>query len=753
MKHLRLILSLSLIFFVFASSIPHISALSSAAAEEASADDEADGEQVKDGLQFRLSQGAGQPETRTNVPVAETARLTDAEVQGVFKRLPPIKSEGGDQQEFALRDKSLPPPRTGRTVNVSFPSSEPVPTPDQRAAGPLEVLRFSPEGEVPLAPQLSITFSQPMVAITSVDDLAAQDVPVRLSPQPPGKWRWVGTRTLLYVPDNRLPMATEFTATVPAGTKSANGGTIATTKTWKFATPPPQVRSSYPYPSTPTARDQLMFVEFDQRIDPAAVLRTIKVQGGSGELKIRLATEQEIAADKVVSQLVKAAESGRWLAFRAVTETGETATALPADSGINIQIGPGTPSAEGPRTTVAPQSFVFRTYGPFRVTEHKCGYSGDLRCSPFDQWIIMFSNPVDADAFDQAKIRVEPEVPGMKVSVYGQMMYIDGVKRGRTTYKLTLDRSLKDQFNQTLGSDVTLTFNVGPAPPSLVSSGKAFVVLDPSAPRTFSVYSVNHKTLKVRLYKVQPEDWEKFVRYMRFTYDYYEDTKLKQTFPPGTLVSQKTVAVKGQPEEMTETRLELAPALDDGLGHVVIVVEAGAGTKKRERQSVEAWVQSTNIGLSAFVDNADLYAWTTSLKEGKPISGVQLTSSPAGRHGRERHVRHRAHSAEDPGQTGLGPAHRAAGSRRGLHAGARRVVEHGYELVQARGRGRPALVRLRRPQDVSPRRGSSPQGLDSQGRGRKTRRRGFARPGRRPHRLLRGQGFTGQRGLEGVFAD
>ncbi|HJU55233.1 MAG TPA: MG2 domain-containing protein, partial [Pyrinomonadaceae bacterium] len=628
MKHLRLILSLSLIFFVFASSIPHISALSSAAAEEANADDEADGEQVKDGLQFRLSQGAGQPETRTNVPVAETARLTDAEVQGVFKRLPPIKAEGGDQQEFALRDKSLPPPRTGRTVNVSFPSSEPVPTPDQRAAGPLEVLRFSPEGEVPLAPQLSITFSQPMVAITSVDDLAAGDVPVRLSPQPPGKWRWVGTRTLLYVPDNRLPMATEFTATVPAGTKSANGGTIATTKTWKFATPPPQVRSSYPYSSTPTARDQLMFVEFDQRIDPAAVLRTIKVQGGSGDLKIRLATEQEIAADKVVSQLAKAAESGRWLAFRAVTETGETATALPADSSINIQIGPGTPSAEGPRTTVAPQNFVFRTYGPFRVTEHKCGYSGDLRCSPFDQWIIMFSNPVDADAFDQAKIRVEPEVPGLKVSVYGQMMYIDGVKRGRTTYKLTIDRSLKDQFNQTLGSDVVLTFNVGPAPPSLVSSGKAFVVLDPSAPRTFSVYSVNHKTLKVRLYKVQPEDWEKFVRYMRFTYDYYEDTKQKQTFPPGTLVSQKTVAVKGQPEEMTETRLELAPALDNGLGHVVIVVEAGAGTKKRERQSVEAWVQSTNIGLSAFVDNADLYAWTTSLKEGKPLSGVQLRVHP-----------------------------------------------------------------------------------------------------------------------------
>ncbi|HYG82790.1 MAG TPA: DUF6049 family protein, partial [Pyrinomonadaceae bacterium] len=130
--------------------------------------------------------------------------------------------------------------------------------------------------------------------------------------------------------------------------------------------------------------------------------------------------------------------------------------------------------------------------------------------------------------------------------------------------------------------------------------------------------------------KVAPEDWEKYVRYMRFTYDYYEDTKQKQTVPPGVLVSQRVVAVKGQPEEMTETRLDLSPALDSGLGHVVVIVEAGAGSKKRERQSVEAWVQSTNIGLSAFVDHEDLYAWTTSLKEGKGLQGVELRVHPLG---------------------------------------------------------------------------------------------------------------------------
>ena len=42
--------------------------------------------------------------------------------------------------------------------------------------------------QVPLAPELSVTFSQPMVAVTSQSDAAAT-TPVKLTPTPKGKWR------------------------------------------------------------------------------------------------------------------------------------------------------------------------------------------------------------------------------------------------------------------------------------------------------------------------------------------------------------------------------------------------------------------------------------------------------------------------------------------------------------------------------------------------------------------------------------
>jgi hypothetical protein len=300
----------------------------------------------KKGLQFRLSEGAEQPERSSANNVAQAAPLSDAETQNVLRRLPPVKVEAGDEQDFALRERSLPPPRTGEVIKASFPPAVPSSLPDQAATGALEVLRFSPEGEVPIAPQLSVTFSQPMVALTSQTELAAGSAPVRLTPQPPGRWRWVGTKTLLFEPEIRFPMATEYAVTVPAGAKSANGGTLAAARTWQFATPPPQTKTTWPQ-NTPQRRDALLFVEFDQKINPEGVLGTIKVQAEGRDIRTRLATPEEIAADEVVREMSKRAEQGRWLAFRALDASGRAENALPADANVTVTIGPGTPSSEG----------------------------------------------------------------------------------------------------------------------------------------------------------------------------------------------------------------------------------------------------------------------------------------------------------------------------------------------------------------------------------------------------------------------
>src|ERR1044071_318990 len=153
-------------------------------------DDGAQRAQERKGLSFRLSEGAEEAGPAAPRPSpARAEKLSDAETARVLQRLPPLKADAADVQEFALRERSLPPPRAGATVLNAFPADESRRAPDADAGGEPRGPRYTPQGEVPLAPQLSVTFSQPMVAVTSQDD-AAQSVPVRMSPQVPGRWRW-----------------------------------------------------------------------------------------------------------------------------------------------------------------------------------------------------------------------------------------------------------------------------------------------------------------------------------------------------------------------------------------------------------------------------------------------------------------------------------------------------------------------------------------------------------------------------------
>ncbi|HJQ70655.1 MAG TPA: alpha-2-macroglobulin family protein [Blastocatellia bacterium] len=573
-------------------------------------------------MQIRLSEGAESAGAQPQLTPANAARLSDQQAESILKRLEPIKQGADDEKDFQVRDRSLPAPRTGKTVTSAFPPAESSQAPDNAPSGPLEVLRYSPEGDVPLAPHLSMTFSQPMVAITSHADATAANLPVRLTPEPEGRWRWVGTKTLLFEPAGRFPMATDYRVEVPAATKSATGAALASPKRWSFKTPPPTVQSSYPN-GGPFRRDPLFFVEFDQAIDPAAVLKTVRVRAASREWPTRLATGEEVAADMEVSRMASAAERGRWLAFRVVDSRDSNSVGeLPADASVSVTIGPGTPSAEGPLRTTEPASFSFKTFGPLRVVRHECGYN--FSCSPFDQWSVQFTNSLDAQTFDQSQVRVEPEIAGMKTAIYGETLIISGVKKGRTTYRLTLDRAIRDVFGQSLGESVSLVFNVKSAPAALNSSGDHFVVLDPAAPPRLSVFSINHASLKARIYRVGPENWNQFLAFMRSNVQNAERT------PPGRLVSSTTIAVEAQADEMAETRIDLAPALEGGFGHAFVIVEPAVQPPNRnERRQVIAWVQVTAIGLDAFVDGSELIGWATSLKDGRPIDGVQMTIAAA----------------------------------------------------------------------------------------------------------------------------
>ena len=566
-----------------------------------------------DGVRVRLSDADAATDGDLASPYAEGTALPDAQSRALLARLPALEDPGG--VDFALRKSSKPAPRTGDTVAAPFPPP-PTEPPPAVAEAPPKLLRYAPEGDVPVAPHLSVTFDQPMIALTT-QDAAAKQVPVVLEPEPEGQWRWVGTRTLLFEPTFGFPKATTYRATVPATTASAAGLPVPAATSWTFQTPPLQLRASWPT-SGPHGLDPVLVLTFDQAIDRQQLLPFLTLTSDKAEFPLRLATDDEVAADPNASSMLGSVRPDRVIALR--TET------LPKATTLTMRVAAGAPSAEGPRTPTAAQSASFRTFDPLRIEEARCSWGRE--CPPEAPWYVRFNNPLTEASFDEALFTVDPSFE-RRVTGNGTYVNVSGVKPGRTTYTLTVAAGVTDTFGQTLGSDHRHKIAVGPGQKSL-RGPNGLVVLDPAGDLKLAFYSVNHDQLRVRAWAVDTGDYAAFSDWMRRWYEHEG-----KAAPPGKRVGDVRVSTGGVNDLLQETAIDLKPFLPAGAGQLILWVEPSKQPPGRwNRQQLLAWVQATDIGLSAHVDGGEMIAWATDLATGRPLSGVEVRLEPGTTSGR-----------------------------------------------------------------------------------------------------------------------
>ena len=390
--------------------------------------------------------------------------LDAAEIRSVTDRLPPWDDDESDAADFNRPPETLPPPRTGETIDRPFPAGPDIDATDVDP-GPLAVLRVQPEGDVGIAPFVSITFNQPMVPLATIGQLDDLDIPVTITPSLPGRWQWIGTRTLRFEHDpeifDRLPMATSYVVEVPAGTTSQSGGELAEAVRVEFETPAPNM--AWLIPQHDSLDLQPVFhVAFDQRIEPAAALEAITFSAGGDQHQIRLASAAEIEGDEYneyVSSLLGHALDDTWVAFR-------PAALLEPDSSIRIEVGPHVPSAEGPNTSGNSTVVEAHTYAPLRLEDTSCSYQG---CRPGRALAVWFNNTLDAETLDATDVYITPELPGATVSVHGRTMTIAGPTAGGTVYEVVIPEGLGDVFGQTLEESETVEFSIDEAVPTSAS--------------------------------------------------------------------------------------------------------------------------------------------------------------------------------------------------------------------------------------------------------------------------------------------
>jgi uncharacterized protein YfaS (alpha-2-macroglobulin family) len=599
---------------------------------------------AKPGVSFRLSEGTPpKSDVRPVVAAPPAEKLSEAETNALLARLPEDPPSPA-AAPFRFPENSLPAPAPGKTTVAAFPPVEKVPVEKTNAGRPLEIVRFGPSGDVPLAANLSVTFSQPMIAVAGAEEAVTVRPPVRLTPQPPGRWRWIGTKTLLFEPDGRFPMATDYAVTVPAGTTSAVGGRLARSKAWRFTTPTPKLVETIPSrKDREIPPDFPLLLIFDQRVEPAAVARAVRIEADGKIFAVRPATTAEIEATNFFPA-VKDAGPEKAVVLRVIAPDGSVVS-LPLDEMVTVTLSKGFTSAEGPKPTPADQTFAFRTRGGLFVERTSCSYRPG-NCFPATPWDISFNHEIDPASFAPEKVVIEPPIRDVQIRLSGpNSLTIQGKKRSGQTYTVKLPPDLRDVFGNRIGEpSVTaprdvfgnrlrnhslIAFQVNPSPPifRLPDSDSGPYLVDPHAPPRLPLTTVNLDKVRLEIRRVEPSDWSDF-RLARQADLAAGSLPYAYLTPPGKVVFEGDIATRDIPDEPVTTMIDLAPYLTDGVGHLVVSAQSPVGSATPARRRDLVWVSAGTIGLDAVWDERAMYVRATSLRDGAPLPSVEVTIFP-----------------------------------------------------------------------------------------------------------------------------
>ena len=597
------------------------------------------------GLQVRLSDGAPAPQvdTGSDTAVVVGQTLTETEVDEILGRVGAVsdlRTEAAAEQVDVNRPaETLLPPTVETRTDLTFPPDANSPlVPDSSADGPLEVLRVQPEGDVDIAPFISITFNEPMIPLSTLNQLDQLDVPVQITPSRETlaergfvtRWRWLGTRTvrLEAVPSggidevgrggndslDRLPGSTEFTITVPAGTESVNGATLQTAQDFSFTTRSPEpvwvAGLNDRMGLTP-----VLAVEFDQRVQPEAAIEAIEFE--SGEVtSVRLATDEEVA-----DALSDPTSDLRWIEATPDRVIYITPTeSLDANTAVRLRVGPGVPSLEGPLVGTTRLTETGRTFPPLQFEGDGCNGG----CVPLQPLVTRFTNQIDVDVFDPTWVTISPELPGARVEVSGNAVVVRGATSGNTDYDIFFNAQLTDVYGQTLGVELRSGFAVGAAPRAFAGPVDNFVITDPFADSPGVVYqTVNHDALRVRAWSMSPGQYAEFRQ--------SQNELFGEDWEPGNWpeIIDTEVAVDSDEDSVVETTVDLTDIFAEADGPVAILVEPTEPLDRDDRdywnnRPIFTWVQDTNLIVDAFTDGDELVVWTTELTTGLPVANAEV---------------------------------------------------------------------------------------------------------------------------------
>lgn len=513
---------------------------------------------------------------------------------------------------------------------------------------------ISPTGETSTQAQIRIRFRSPLIPLESLDSPQRQDLLKKFTifPPLPGQFQFLTPRMVAFQADQAIPKATRVRVTLKSGLTDLERHQLTQDLAWTFETEPLKISglpgsSSQSDPSmepeiTPiTLKPKLEFTS-NVELDLGSAHGTIKLfpTGDSQAISVQISPLKQIEIG-LDSQSTPAEEFDPSLRPWIYTLTPDRP--LEQAKTYRVQFGSGLKPLRGNLPSTLALTSQVTTYGPlgFNGVKSTGKPDGDGSSGRFTNGTaqLEFNNGLMAESAIKS-IRLTPQPKDITQQDWATVIRAEDQDsrvtinpwflEPQTTYTLTIDRNLTDQYGQTLGKSTSVTFKTED------------LVGDLWAPDGLHVLPAD-QNLQLNLSMVNLPDGEYQAAYqvMNPTDLIYGDPSYLDTTNPSILPNPKNwqrFKVPSRPNQTQEMGIPLRPQLGRKTGMLAYGVKARTYSysekgKTMWREPVTYGVaQLTNLGLFAewFPDVAIIRVHRLSDGVAVPNARVEIYESRLG---------------------------------------------------------------------------------------------------------------------------
>jgi len=452
--------------------------------------------------------------------------------------------------------------------------------------------------------EVNVVFDRPVHALGVVSDGPS---PFRITPEVPGRFRWVGSRAAVFTAERRLPFATAFKVEVPAGTVAQDGTRLSEPYRFEFETPRPFLVRTWP---SNDMRGVGLEPELEIVTDQVVTVEQLKA---AATLEVATATARRAVAFDVKKD-EKAARTLRLKPRRP----------LPPHAAVTLTLAESLRGTEGPLSTGVAQHVTFHTYDPLELLPISCGRSHDGDpCEIESSAALQFNNPVKARDV-ASKLHVTPALP---IELFQSSddadtwtTYVPLMARfeaGRS-YTVTIDPGLVDQFGQSLqkAARQTLTFTDFRPGVEIGAKGRNFAARALSVP----VASRNVPQFQLLTAALSPQDLLKW----RDSVGQGDRKELEwlRSFQGVTIRDVRARAPRNRIDKLgVDAQSVLGPS---GRGALAIGVDYGQRTDEWYGSPAVQVLNVSELAISAKLSRFGSLVWVTERGTNGPVAGAEV---------------------------------------------------------------------------------------------------------------------------------